>query len=56
VHKILDKTKTEVRFNSEWFDKLKSRTGSSWRQFTVSQMLEREDFHKRFKEESHCHA
>ncbi len=52
VHKILDKTKTEVRFNSEWFDKLKS---ADWiklaAKFTVSQMLEREDFHKRFQEE-----
>jgi tyrosyl-tRNA synthetase len=52
VHKILDKTKTEVRFNSEWFDKLKS---ADWiklaAKFTVSQMLEREDFHKRFREE-----
>ncbi len=52
VHKILDKTKTEVRFNSEWFDKLKSADWiklTSW--FTVSQMLEREEFHKRFQEE-----
>ncbi len=52
VHKILDKTKTEVRFNSEWFDKLKS---ADWiklaAKFTVSQMLEREDFHNRFQEE-----
>ncbi len=52
VHKILDKHKTEVRFNSEWFDRLKS---ADWiklaAKFTVSQMLEREDFHKRFKEE-----
>src|SRR4249919_2900710 len=52
VHKILDKTKTEVRFNSEWFDKMKP---ADWirltAKFTVSQMLEREDFHKRFKEE-----
>ena len=52
VHKILDKHKTEVRFNSEWFDKLKS---PDWirlaAKFTVSQMLEREDFHKRFQEE-----
>src|SRR5215813_5667973 len=52
VHKILDKHKTEVRFNSEWFDKLKS---SDWirlaAKFTVSQMLEREEFHKRFQEE-----
>ena len=52
VYKILDKNKTEVRFNSEWFDKLKS---ADWiklaAKFTVSQMLEREDFHKRFQEE-----
>src|SRR5439155_13227600 len=44
--------KTEVRFNSEWFDKMKP---SDWirltAKFTVSQMLEREDFHKRFQEE-----
>ena len=52
VHKILDKHKTEVRFNSEWFDKLKS---VEWiklaAKFTISQMLEREEFHKRFQEE-----
>ncbi len=52
VFKILDPRKTEVRFNSEWltphgaegFIKLAAK-------FTVSQMLEREDFHKRFLEE-----
>src|SRR5450432_343024 len=52
VYKILDSHKTEVRFNSEWFDKLKS---ADWiklaAKFTISQMLEREDFHKRFQEE-----
>ncbi len=52
VYRILDKHKTEVRFNSEWFDKVTSadwiRLGSK---FTVSQMLEREEFHKRFDEE-----
>ena len=52
VYKILDKNKTEIRYNSEWFDKLKS---ADWiklaAQFTVSQMLEREEFHKRFQEE-----
>jgi tyrosyl-tRNA synthetase len=52
VFKILDSRTTEVRFNSEWFDKLKS---ADWirlaAKFTVSQMLEREDFHKRFQEE-----
>jgi tyrosyl-tRNA synthetase len=52
VYKILDRHKTETRFNSEWFDKLKS---ADWirlaARFTVSQMLEREEFHKRFQEE-----
>jgi tyrosyl-tRNA synthetase len=52
VFKILSPAKTETRFNSEWFDKLKS---ADWirltAKFTVSQMLEREDFHKRFQEE-----
>ena len=52
VSKILSQAKTEVRFNSEWFDKVKAadfvRIAAK---FTVSQMLEREDFHKRFQEE-----
>jgi tyrosyl-tRNA synthetase len=52
VYKILSADKTEVRFNSEWFDKVKS---ADWirlaAKFTVSQMLEREDFHQRFKDE-----
>jgi tyrosyl-tRNA synthetase len=52
VFKILSQAKTETRFNSEWFDKMKS---ADWirltAKFTVSQMLEREDFHKRFQEE-----
>ncbi|HEX8799305.1 MAG TPA: tyrosine--tRNA ligase [Terriglobales bacterium] len=52
VFKILDRDKTEVRFNSEWLDKLGYegfvRLAAK---FTVSQMLEREDFHKRFTEE-----
>jgi tyrosyl-tRNA synthetase len=52
VWKILAQAKTEVRFNSEWFDKLKP---ADWirltAKFTVSQMLEREDFHRRFLEE-----
>jgi tyrosyl-tRNA synthetase len=52
VFRILDRAKTEVRFNSEWLDKLGFegviRLAA---QFTVSQMLEREDFHKRFEEE-----
>ena len=52
VFKILNRDKTEVRFNSEWLDKLGYegfvRLAAK---FTVSQMLEREDFHKRFTEE-----
>ena len=52
VFKILSQAKAETRFNSEWFDKLKP---ADWirltAKFTVSQMLEREDFHKRFQEE-----
>jgi tyrosyl-tRNA synthetase len=52
VYKILDSVKTEVRFNSEWLGKMKSE---DWirlaAKYTVSQMLERDDFHKRFQEE-----
>ncbi|HTJ30499.1 MAG TPA: tyrosine--tRNA ligase [Acidobacteriaceae bacterium] len=52
VFKILDREKTEVRFNSEWLDKLGYegviRLAS---RFTVSQMLERDDFHKRYQAE-----
>ncbi len=52
VFKILDRDKTEVRFNSEWLSTLGFegiiRLAS---QFTVSQMLEREEFHRRFNNE-----
>jgi len=52
IFKILDRNKTEVRFNSEWLDKLGFegiiRLAAK---FTVSQMLERDDFHKRFQAE-----
>jgi tyrosyl-tRNA synthetase len=52
VFKILDPEKTEVRYNSEWLDKLSYYDMVKlMAQFTVSQMLEREDFHKRFNEE-----
>lgn len=57
VFKILDPEKTEVRYNTEWFGpfgadgiiKLAAK-------FTLSQMLEREDFHKRFQEEQPIHV
>ena len=52
VFKILDPVKTEVRYNSEWLDKLGYYDMVKlMAQFTVSQMLEREDFHKRFQAE-----
>ncbi len=52
VFKILDKAKTEVRFNSEWLDKLGyEQTIRLTAHFTVSQMLERDDFHKRYQGE-----
>jgi len=52
VFKILDRDKTEVRFNSEWLDALGFEGMIRLTaKFTVSQMLEREDFHKRFQEE-----
>ena len=52
VFKILDPVKTEVRYNSEWLNKLSYYDMVKlMAQFTVSQMLEREDFHKRFNEE-----
>lgn len=52
IFKLLDPQKTEIRFNSEWFDrfgaadfiKLASKT-------TVRQILERDDFQKRMREE-----
>ena len=52
VYKILDRGKTEIRRNSEWFGKMPiSEFIRLCAKYTVSQMLEREDFHKRFQEE-----
>ena len=52
VFKILDREKTEVRYNSEWLAGLgfadMIRLAAK---VTVSQMLEREDFHARFEQE-----
>ncbi|MGZ4839824.1 MAG: tyrosine--tRNA ligase [Terriglobales bacterium] len=52
AHKNLDPSRIEIRYNSEWLDKLGSE---GWirlaAKYTVSQMLEREDFHKRFHDE-----
>jgi tyrosyl-tRNA synthetase len=52
VFKILDPEKTEVRYNSEWLSKLGYEgTIRLASHFTVSQMIERDEFHKRFKAE-----
>jgi tyrosyl-tRNA synthetase len=52
IFKLLDPVKTEIRFNSEWMDKLGSdgfiRLASH---VTVKQILERDDFAKRLAEE-----
>ncbi|HTL47698.1 MAG TPA: tyrosine--tRNA ligase [Verrucomicrobiae bacterium] len=50
VFKILDPKKTEVRYNSEWLGKMTPEdflylTG----RYTVARLLERDDFHKRYK-------
>src|SRR5438874_13371354 len=52
IFKLLDPAQTEIRFNSEWMDKLGSdgfiRLASH---VTVKQILERDDFAKRLAEE-----
>jgi tyrosyl-tRNA synthetase len=52
VFKILDPDKTEIAYNSHWMNKFSAQdfiklTG----QYTVARMLERDDFHKRFREQ-----
>src|SRR3954469_7326818 len=52
VFKILDPEKTKVVFNGEWLHPLGAEGLIKLAaKYTVSQMLEREDFHKRFQEE-----
>src|ERR1700712_3611295 len=50
VYKVLDREKTELRFNSEWFGKMDAagmiRLAAK---HTVARMLERDDFDKRYK-------
>ncbi len=52
IFKLLDPDKTEIRFNSEWMDKLGSdgfvRLASH---VTVKQIMERDDFAKRVRDE-----
>lgn len=50
IFKVLDKNKTEVRFNSEWLSKLSFEdTIKLASTMTVARMLEREDFKKRYE-------
>src|SRR4051812_32620329 len=52
VYKVLDRERTEVRFNSEWFGAMSAadmiRLAA---RHTVARMLERDDFSKRYKSE-----
>jgi tyrosyl-tRNA synthetase len=49
IFKILDKSKTELRFNSEWLSKLNFKEVIELAgKYTVARMLEREDFKNRF--------
>ncbi|WDK83520.1 tyrosine--tRNA ligase [Xanthomonas campestris] len=49
VFRILDRTRTEVRFNSEWFGQMSAADMIKLSaQHTVARMLERDDFAKRF--------
>lgn len=53
VFKILDKDKTELKFNSKWLNEL-GAVGivELTSTFSVARMLERDDFTKRYKEQS----
>jgi tyrosyl-tRNA synthetase len=53
IFKILDKEKTELRYNSEWLSKLDpSDIIRLTSQITVARLLERDDFNERFKAEN----
>src|SRR5215471_61321 len=50
VYKVLDREKTELRFNSEWFGKMDAADMIKLAaKHTVARMLERDDFDKRYK-------
>jgi tyrosyl-tRNA synthetase len=51
IFKLLDPEKTEIRFNSEWFDKFSAADFVKLcSHTTVKQILERDDFEKRMSE------
>lgn len=50
--KVLDREKTEVHYNGEWFKEFEfSEMMNLASKFTVARMLERDDFSKRYKNE-----
>lgn len=50
IFKVIDRSKTEVRMNSEWYDKMNFRDVINLSaKATVARILERDDFAKRFK-------
>jgi tyrosyl-tRNA synthetase len=57
VFKILDPGKTEVRFNGEWMNKMSAsdliRLAAH---YTVARMIERDDFSKRYKNQTPIHV
>ncbi|MBZ5533271.1 MAG: tyrosine--tRNA ligase [Acidobacteriia bacterium] len=56
VFKILDREKTVIDFNSRWFSKMAVEDFVRLcAKVTLSQMLERDYFHKRFQEEKPIH-
>lgn len=49
--KILDKSKTEIHYNGEWFAEMKfDEIMNLAAKFTIARILERDDFTKRYKE------
>lgn len=52
VFRILDRERTEIRFNSEWMDRLSAaELVKIAGQYTVARMLERDDFARRQREQ-----
>ncbi len=50
VYKVLDRERTELRFNSEWFGRMSAADMIKLAaQHTVARMLERDDFTKRYQ-------
>ena len=55
--KVLDKQKTEVRYNSEWLGKLDpAQMIELCAKYTVARMLERDDFSRRYAEQRPIHV